>query len=212
MQNVIEYLKEFLIRAPVILFALTVHEVSHGYAAHLMGDDTAKNLGRLTMNPLKHLDPVGALCMMLFRFGWAKPVPINPRNFSKYRLGICLTSIAGPLSNLIVAFISTMLYCAIQVMGITNLTLQVLSDLLQMSMFMNLSLCLFNLIPIPPLDGSKIFITLLPGRIAAFVLRYERFGMILLIVLIYSGIITGFLTKAILWILTMFIKLFLFIF
>ena len=108
---------EFLIRIPIVLFSLTVHEVAHGFAAYKLGDPTAKSLGRLSLNPLKHLDPAGAICMLLFRFGWAKPVPINTRYFKKPRSGMALTALAGPVSNLLMSLIAFIITRYIYVFG-----------------------------------------------------------------------------------------------
>ena len=102
---------EILIRVPIVLICLVVHEVSHGYMAMKLGDPTARNLGRLTLNPLKHLDPIGAICMLFFRFGWAKPVPINTRYFKKPRRDMALTALAGPVSNFIMAFAGVFIFC-----------------------------------------------------------------------------------------------------
>ncbi len=171
-----------------ILLSLTVHELFHGLAAHWMGDRTAQNSGRLSLNPLHHLEPVGAICLFLFGFGWAKPVPVNPWNFQHKKGGMALTALAGPLSNFLLAFLAQV---GVQVIG--NLTFEsvwvyriaavcfILCDYLTM---VNLGLGIFNLIPVPPLDGSKVLGAILPNRFYFKYMDWERYGFIILIVLI----------------------------
>lgn len=179
----IDYIIELLISVPVIIIALVFHECAHGLVACWLGDNTAKDLGRLTLNPIKHLDIIGAICMLLFKFGWAKPVPINARNFKKPKRDIALSALAGPMSNLMLGFLGCFIY---------SLTLFLLSDVGFESKnmaywlcyswllftynfaWLNISLALFNLIPLPPLDGSRIFFSLLPDKAYFKVMRYER--------------------------------------
>uniref|UniRef100_A0A7C6EIC0 Site-2 protease family protein n=1 Tax=candidate division WOR-3 bacterium TaxID=2052148 RepID=A0A7C6EIC0_UNCW3 len=174
---------ELLLSLPPLLLALTVHEYFHGFVAYRMGDPTAKFAGRLTFNPLKHIDPIGFIAFLLFRFGWAKPVPVNPYNFYDYKKGMVLTSIAGPGSNLGLAFISGMI---IRIAGTSLATppLLPLAIMLKLSLFYNLILCAFNLIPIPPLDGSNVLFYLLPDRYAHIRYQLERYGFIILVGLI----------------------------
>lgn len=178
-----------ILSALAALIALTVHEFSHGFAAYKLGDPTARSFGRLTLNPLKHLDPFGALCMIFFHFGWAKPVPINPRYFKKPKRDFAITALAGPLSNLILSFLSAFFYLLLykELSGIrfeSTLTLNLASNLLLFVYLMhaiNLGLAIFNLIPIPPLDGSKILNVILPPKAYFGIMRYERqiyFGLI----------------------------------
>lgn len=184
-----------LIMAFCVFLSLSIHEFSHGYAAYKIGDDTAKNMGRLNLSPLSHLDPVGAICLFLFGFGWAKPVPVNPRNFGqrKYKLGMVLTSIAGPLSNLLLAVVSALIYMVlllivgdmqIEMGGLAWNALKVTFSLLDSLMIMNISLAIFNLLPVPPLDGSKILNAVLPARIYFKIMRYEQYGFIILLLII----------------------------
>ena len=160
--------------AASVLFVLSAHEWAHGMVAYWMGDRTAKNMGRLTLNPIKHLDPIGAVCMLLFGFGWAKPVPINPANYKNQKLGVVVVSLAGPLSNLILAFIATFIWIAFSAEN------YFLVFALQMIISLNLGLAVFNLIPVPPLDGSRIVsVFLKPGA------RYkynsiEKYGVIVM--------------------------------
>ena len=188
---------DMLYRVPVILITFTVHELSHGFVAYLLGDDTAKKAGRLSLNPIRHIDPVGALMLIVMRFGWAKPVPINPNKFKKKKLGIILTSLAGPFSNLILALLTIVPFWLIYMhyglrtsSSSTSFTDIVITFLFQF-ILVNISLGIFNLIPIPPLDGSKVLFALLPDRIYFnYVLRYERYGMILLLLLSFSGLLS----------------------
>lgn len=169
-----------LLSALAALVALTIHEFAHGYVAYKLGDDTAKSLGRLSLNPIKHLDPFGALCMVLFHFGWAKPVPINPRNFKNPRRGFAITACAGPLTNIIVGFFTAFLYllCLYNIKETDSLflnNLQVNTTLFLMYFFsINIGLGIFNLIPVPPFDGSRILNVILPQRLYFKVMKYER--------------------------------------
>lgn len=191
-------LVEILIRVPIVLICLVVHEVSHGYMAMKLGDPTARNLGRLTLNPLKHIDPIGAVCMLLFRFGWAKPVPINTRYFRKPRRDMALTALAGPVSNFIMAFagvivfsVSRAVYSAFPVYEGFLLNLWIVwFTFTEVFIFMNLSLGVFNMIPVPPLDGSRIFLTFLPAKYYFGIMKYERYIMFGMLALLYTGILT----------------------
>lgn len=179
-----ERIIELILSLPPLLLALTVHEYFHGYVAYKMGDPTAKFAGRLTFNPIKHIDPIGFIAFMIFRFGWAKPVPINPYNFHNYKKGIIYTSLAGPLSNFLLAFVFGILLRVLHP-SLISINLSPLWIMLQLGMIYNLILCAFNLIPIPPLDGSKVLSNLLPSRYAYLENYLERYGFILLIGLIF---------------------------
>lgn len=169
-----------------ILVALTIHEFSHGWVAHLFGDDTAKENGRLTLNPLAHIDPVGFILLLVAGFGWAKPVPVNPNNFRRRRLGEALVAVAGPAANLSVMIIAAILFKLLSPMlSQSNL----LINFLFMLILINVVLMLFNLIPIPPLDGSHILFSILPDRFANFKEKIERNGpWILIIVIILDSV------------------------
>ena len=165
-----------------VLIALTVHEYCHGYAAYKLGDDTAKNLGRLTLNPIKHLDPYGTISLLLFHMGWAKPVPVNARNFKDPRKSMAITAAAGPASNIILAFFSTFLWLLVYALGVRseiktefqyNLILNTL-DFLSIFFSINIGLGLFNLLPIPPFDGSRLLYVFLPPKAYFAVMKYER--------------------------------------
>lgn len=172
----------YVLSALAALIILTVHEYSHGYAAYRLGDNTAKNLGRLTLNPIKHIDPLGALCMLFFHFGWAKPVPINLRNLKKPRRDFAIVAFAGPVSNLILSFFSALVFALLSktFVGI-NFSNQFLYNLCFISVnfmwifhVMNIGIALFNLIPLPPLDGSRILGLILPPKLYFKVLKHER--------------------------------------
>ena len=185
-----------LIRIVVVLLAICMHETAHGFAAYKLGDPTAKYDGRLSLNPLKHIDPIGALCMFFFGFGWAKPVRINPNYFKKLKRDTALTALAGPISNIALAYIAML--CLVHLCPIISSVYFTLFTQLLLSI--NVGLAVFNLIPIPPLDGSKIFLTLLPGKIYYEIMRYERYGFIILAVALYLGVldpILGFCTNSI---------------
>jgi len=173
---------ELLITLPIILFALTVHEVSHGLVANALGDPTAKNLGRLTLNPIKHLDPIGFLCMIFLRFGWAKPVPINTRNFKNPRRDMALTGLAGPMSNFLLGIVFTLLlkvfvsiYYNIEITASNEALIKMIYTFLYYSVFLNIALSIFNLLPFPPFDGSRIFYVFLPAKWYFGIMKYERY-------------------------------------
>lgn len=184
-----------LVSIPGLLLAISMHECAHGYAAYFMGDRTAKYSGRLSLNPLHHLDLVGTLCMLFFHFGWAKPVPINPNNFKRGRLGIIVVSLAGPFANFIIGLLSALIYLYILLFVRSSAPIW---DFMQMvflySTYMNIGLMIFNLIPIPPLDGSKILMEFLPYRIKYQIYRYERYFGLILILLVYMGTMTPILS------------------
>jgi Zn-dependent protease len=186
-----------LLSMPVMLMALSVHESAHGYAAYKLGDPTARNLGRITLNPAKHFDLFGFLSMLVFHIGWAKPVPINTRYFQKPRRDMAITGAAGPLSNICLALIHLVILRVFMIFvtdAILNfrigseLVLTVVSlvvYLLYMGVAMNIILAIFNLIPIPPFDGSRIFYAFLPPKWYFGVMKYERYIMIGCIILFF---------------------------
>ena len=173
-----ETLYWLLFAIPSILIASTVHEYAHGLAAYKLGDPTAKAYGRLTLNPLKHIDPIGALSMILFRFGWSKPVPINEYNFEKRELGTAIVSFAGPLSNLLLATI----FGSINLIFHPNLE-SIFGIFLLTFTLINISLAIFNLIPIPPLDGHKIVRAFLPKKLRYYWEKMEKFSFLFILLL-----------------------------
>lgn len=184
--SVPEILMGLAVRIFIVALILPLHEMAHGLVAGWLGDSTAKRNGRLTLNPLAHLDPFGSLSILLFGFGWAKPVPVNPYNFKNQKVGMALTALAGPVSNILAAFVGMILYAAIfPVMGIA------VETVLYSYITINIGLAVFNLIPVPPLDGSRIFALVLPNSFQEYIYRYERYAFMLIIVLVVSGVLDG---------------------
>ncbi|HEX2938311.1 MAG TPA: site-2 protease family protein [Ruminiclostridium sp.] len=181
---------DILYTALILIIAFPVHEIAHAYTAYKLGDPTAKNQGRFSLNPLKHLDPLGTICILLFQFGWAKPVPVNPNNFKNRKGGMAVTAISGPLSNLILAFISIILrfVLALAGSGMNANLYNTVDTFLDYSAQINIGLCIFNLLPLPPLDGSDILLFFLPERVGDFFYRYAMYFQILLFVLIATPI------------------------
>lgn len=188
--NFVSNLQALLFVAPVTLLAIICHECAHGFVSYKLGDPTAKNAGRLTLNPFKHLDPIGTLCMLFFHVGWAKPVPINPMYYRDRKKGIIYVSLAGPVANFLLAFVSLFIEGLLMRFGSPASSLiWVLCQLCYYSAVINIGLGLFNLIPIPPLDGSKI-IGELSGRISEIYWRYRRYWRIILVVCVVTGILS----------------------
>lgn len=184
------FIQQLIILAPPFLFALTLHELAHGYVAYQLGDPTAKNAGRLTLNPLKHLDPLGVLAFIIMKIGWAKPVPVNPSYFSNPQKGMLLVALAGPAANVILAIASAILAKFFVMLPFLPLfILQPLVSMLVASVWINIMLAVFNCLPIPPLDGSKVLMGLLPPSAVRTYIKLEPFGFILLLALFYTGII-----------------------
>ena len=182
---------QIILVAPSILLALTIHEFAHAYTAHRLGDPTARLLGRLTLNHLKHLDPLGTLMLFVANFGWAKPVPVNPQYFRDPKRDMLLVALAGPVSNLILAFIFGLVlrFVSLEPSTLSETAFTILK-MLRYSLFINLVLAFFNLIPIPPLDGSKILRSLLPDAMLAPYARFETYGPFVLLGLIVLGRLT----------------------
>ena len=224
MANFFNDLPMMILALPAILLSLSIHEAAHGYAAYKLGDPTAKNLGRLTLNPLKHINLFGFIAMLFFRVGWANPVPINTRNFKNPRKGMAISSAAGPLSNLCLAIIFTILLrlVLIPIGSISEglyltygnrywideslhqnalfVVLSLLAVMLYLGISLNLNLMFFNLIPLPPLDGSRIAYIFLPTDIYFKIMQYEQYIMIGFIILLATNIISlplGFLTNGV---------------
>lgn len=179
-----------LARAFVVFCCLPIHELAHGYAAYKLGDNTAKNHGRLTFNPLAQLNPIGTIMIFLFGIGYANPVPVNPANFKNPKKGMALTALAGPVSNLIMGFIFVF---AAYASGsfFHSAAAQYFVSFLYYAASVNVTLAVFNLIPIPPLDGSRILSVFLPDNVYFGIMRYERYIMIAFMVLLFTPVLDG---------------------
>ena len=197
--NISSYLISLLLTLPIILLSLSVHEASHAWMANKLGDPTARNLGRLTLNPFKHLDLVGFICMLLFGFGWANPVPVNSRYFKKPRRDMALTAAAGPLSNIVLGFIFVSLYEISYLLTVrlfpsvaasAPMVIYVWLTFLQMGAELNVYLAVFNLIPVPPLDGSRLFYIFLPVKWYFGIMKYEKYISIALFALLWLGVLS----------------------
>jgi Zn-dependent protease len=189
-------INQIIIMAPPLLLALTLHEYAHGYIAYRLGDPTARNAGRLTLNPLSHLDPIGTLAFFFIKFGWAKPVPVNPRYFQNPRQDMLWVALAGPVTNLLLAVASALVLklvigiaSVIPYSSLLEAILVPFSNMLVASIWINLVLCIFNFLPIPPLDGGRIMTGLLPENLAKTYASFERYGFIVILILAFTGVL-----------------------
>lgn len=186
------------LRAAAVLICLTVHETCHGLAAYRLGDPTAKSMHRLSFNPLRHIDWLGLAMMFFVGFGWAKPVPVDPRYFKKPKQGMAVTALAGPVSNLLLAVLSIGISKVIYLYAPYNAVLDgIFVFLLYILAPLSVGLGLFNLLPIPPLDGAKVLGSLLPDQTYFRLMRYERYGMLVLLALSYFGVTSRAISGAI---------------
>ena len=189
---------EILAVLVIIFLILPFHEWAHAFTASCLGDKGIKQRGRLSLNPLSHIDPIGALCMILFGFGWAKPVPIDSRNFKNPKLGMAITALMGPVANLVAGFVGMLinnaLFCFARSFMTANVAGAFINVFLSFYIIVNINLAVFNLLPIPPLDGSKILFAFLPDRAVEFCYRYQMFFFIALFALISFGPLRGLLS------------------
>lgn len=180
-----------LYNLPGLFVAIIFHELAHGLMAYILGDDTAKKAGRLSLNPLKHIDLIGFVFLLLFRFGWAKPVPVNPFNFKNRKRDTILVSLAGPFTNFLIAIIVSFMLVFVKIRN------PILLDILIITLWYNIMLGVFNLLPFPPLDGSKILASLLPSKVEYYFYRYEKYLYLILIILIGTNTIDKILSPII---------------
>ena len=178
-------LTNLLLSVVPALICITLHELAHGYVAYRLGDDTAKRAGRLTLNPLRHIDIMGLLMMIVFKFGWAKPVPVNMWKFKNPKKGMAITAAAGPIANLLIALVFLFLYGFLfALLHRPGRSLNWLLEMLYITAYLSIALAIFNIIPIPPLDGSKVLFSCISDRSYTELMYYECYGMIILLVLV----------------------------
>lgn len=196
-----------LLTAPGVLIAITFHEFAHGYAAYKLGDDTAKRQGRLSLNPFAHLDPIGTLMLLVAGFGWGKPVEVDPRNYTRkisMEKGEAIVSLAGPLMNIILSMVFSLVYCAIYKFAsptfLISTTGTIIMTIISYTISINVGLGVFNLIPLPPLDGSKIIMPILTPKVKEFFINNEQIFYIIFILIWITGIAGDIITPAISWI------------
>ena len=195
-------MQSVILRLVSVLICLILHEVCHGIAAYALGDPTAKLSHRLSLNPLHHIDWMGLAAMLFIGVGWAKPVPVNPNYFKKPKQGMALTALAGPVSNFLLAFL-LIVVLRFTYHGMLTTFCKFLLD----TAVLSVGLGLFNLIPIPPLDGSKILAVFLPDRAYRWLMRYERYGMLIVILLVSVGAVSDVLNQAIFGVITLFCRI-----
>lgn len=189
MEKLSGFIFDFIVTFIVFAFSISIHECAHAYAAYRLGDTTAKDQGRITLNPLKHLDPLGTLMIFLIHFGWAKPTPVNAMYFKDRKKGVMITSLAGPMSNLLFAILLAfpLLYFQADIFSGVNRYIWLV---LNIGFNMNIILAVFNMLPIPPLDGSKILSGILPSSTYYKMMEYENYIIIIFVILMFSGILS----------------------
>lgn len=207
--DITSWLVDTLYCLPGIIIALSFHEWAHAYAAYRLGDPTARNVGRMTVNPAAHIDPVGIIMLLIVHFGWAKPVPVNPRNFKHPRRDELIVSLAGVVTNILLAFVSMGIWVGLIFAGVEN---EIVLNIIQYIVVINLSLFVFNLIPIPPLDGYHVLECLLIRKVSyKFFAFIERYGFMLLIAILIINSRVGLLSSVVSWFYGIFLDFFLMI-
>ena len=186
---------------PAVLIVITLHELSHGFAAYLLGDTTARDRGRLTFNPIAHIDIFGFLCMLVAGIGWAKPVPVSPYRFrmKNKKLGMAITALAGPLSNLLIAFVFLFIRTLLVIYGYDVPILLGMASFMEITAVLSIGLMAFNLIPIPPLDGSKVLLPFLPNKVIEFFYKYESYISIGFLIVLMLDLLDGIINSVVGW-------------
>jgi len=184
-------LRDILLRVIPALLCITLHELAHGFTAYALGDSTAKAAGRLTLNPIRHLDPMGLLMMVIFGFGYAKPVPVDMRHFQNPKRGMAITALAGPLCNVLISLVFYFLY-GLLILPLSGSSAGALAlEMMETTVVLSLAMAIFNILPIPPLDGSKVLFSLLSDEGYWKLMRYERYGFLILAALLFTNVIDG---------------------
>ena len=190
-------LTDALISVIPAILCMTVHECAHGFVAYKLGDPTAKYAGRLTLNPFKHIDIIGLIMLAVFHFGWAKPVPIDMRNFKNPKRGMAVSALAGPVSNVLLGIVFLLLYGFFFPLLWSSEFGEIVLQVLYMTAYISIAFAVFNIIPIPPLDGSKVLYSVISDRAYFKLMRYERYGMFILVILVASGVLGQPLSQAV---------------
>ena len=202
MDRILDFLLNLAWTLPAVMIALSFHEYAHGLVAYKLGDSTAKLLGRLTVNPFRHIDPVGMIAMAILHFGWAKPVPVDPRNFRRPRRDMAIVAAAGPVMNVLLCAVCIFIFYVIKRYAASNRFFDAMAQFFAITAMLSAGFAVFNLIPLPPLDGSRILMLVLPQKANMFLVRNARYTQLLLLVLIYTRILSVPLSIARDWIIS----------